>query len=754
MSYPITFGKYQLLERINVGGMAEVFKAKAFGAEGFERVLAIKRILPNMAEDDEFINMFIDEARIAVQLNHANIVPIYELGKFDNQYYIAMEYVPGKDLRQVFDRFRKKKEVMPQSAAAYVTSKICEGLDYAHRKTDHAGRPLNLIHRDVSPQNILLSYEGSVKITDFGIVKAEDRASKTQAGVLKGKFGYMSPEQVRGLEIDHRSDIFAVGILLYEALTAKRLFIGESDFATLEKVRNAEVVPPSQHNPNVSEALERVVLKALARERDERYQWALELHDDLQQFLIEENSVFNTNKLSILLKHEYRDEIANEMSKMEEFMKMPPPQHSDAMDVAAHMRVAPTADWNDIRSEKTMIFESGTDGAASAQTLIGTSLPETIPPDVPIPDVPPSARESKPGRRLTGIFAAVGLLVVLAGGAAAYLLAMDTNPNEGRLVVNSTPTETVDVFLDDALIGQKTPIVRPNVPIGPHRLLARAPGYSDKRYHFELAAASPAKIDIELTPVVTNSPANVGGDATLEIASEPPLATVRFGGVPQGTTPLSMPVRDTTHPVALEVAKAGFITQAVVVTFPPGERRRTVNVKLVQVGTVDKNAGGPAQTAKLIIRSKPEGATVYLGGAEMGVTPKEIPDLDPHQSYSLELSKEGYRSFEEMVHMSGQTQKVVMANLQAERRHPKVSAAPSVCGGTGAKVSVVAMGQPDCKVTVGRASLGIAPLFEKSSPVGRCAIDVKCPGNKRFTSTRVLKAGTTEKIIIHPEEWQ
>ena len=599
-----------------------------------------------------------------------------------------------------------------------------------------------------------MSYEGSVKITDFGIVKAEDRASKTQAGVLKGKFGYMSPEQVRGLEIDHRSDIFAVGILLYEALTAKRLFIGESDFATLEKVRNAEVVPPSQHNPNVSEALERVVLKALARERDERYQWALELHDDLQQFLIEENSVFNTNKLSILLKHEYRDEIANEMSKMDEFMKMPPPQHSDALDVAAHMRVAPTADWNDIRSEKTMIFESGTDGAASAQTQIGSSLPETIPPELPMPETPPAARESKPGRRMTGIFAAVGLLVLLVGGAAAYFLAMDTNPNEGTLVVNSTPTETVDIFLDDALIGQKTPLIRPNVPVGEHRLLARAPGYSDKRYRFELAAAAPAKINIELTPVLANAPANVGGDATLEIASEPPLATVRFGGVPQGTTPLSMPVRDATHPVVFEVAKAGFITQSVTVTFPPGERRRTVNVKLVQVGTVDKNATGPAATAKLIIRSKPEGATVYLGGAEMGLTPKEIPDLDPHQSYSLELSKEGYRSFEEMVHMSGQTQKVVMANLQAERRHPKVSAAPSMCGGTGAKVSVVAMGQPDCKVTVGRVSLGIAPLFEKSSPVGRCAIDVRCPGNKRFTSTRVLKAGATEKIIIHPEEWQ
>ncbi|MEZ4270530.1 MAG: serine/threonine-protein kinase, partial [Myxococcota bacterium] len=216
MSYPIAFGKYLLLDRVNIGGMAEVYKAKAFGVEGFERILAIKRILPNMADDSEFINMFVDEARIAVQLSHANIVQIFELGKFENQYYIAMEYVSGKDLRQILDDYRKRKEFIPLSAAAYLASKVCEGLDYAHRKTDPSGRPMNVIHRDVSPQNILVSYEGAIKLVDFGIAKAEDRASKTQAGVLKGKFGYMSPEQVRGMEIDHRSDIFAVGILLYE----------------------------------------------------------------------------------------------------------------------------------------------------------------------------------------------------------------------------------------------------------------------------------------------------------------------------------------------------------------------------------------------------------------------------------------------------------------------------------------------------------------------------------------------------------
>src|SRR4029079_13492044 len=157
---PIPFGKYYLLERVNVGGMAEVFKAKTFGVEGFERILAIKRILPNMSEDSEFINMFVDEARLAVQLNDANIVQIYELGRHENQYYIAMEYVAGKDLRRIVEWFRKRKAVMPVPLAAYICSKICEGLDYAHRKLDAHGSPINLVHRDVSPQNILCSYEG------------------------------------------------------------------------------------------------------------------------------------------------------------------------------------------------------------------------------------------------------------------------------------------------------------------------------------------------------------------------------------------------------------------------------------------------------------------------------------------------------------------------------------------------------------------------------------------------------------------
>ena len=218
--------------------MAEVFKAKVVGVEGFERIVALKRILPNIAEDEEFITMFIDEAKIAVQLQHANIAQIFDLGKVDDAYFIALEYVHGRDLRGIFDDVRKHRQTMPLAQVCYLTMQVCEGLDYAHNKRDVQGRALNLVHRDVSPQNVLIGYEGEVKLIDFGIAKAAGKASKTQAGILKGKFGYMSPEQVRGLPIDRRSDIFAVGIILYEMLTGERLFVGESDFSTLEKVRN------------------------------------------------------------------------------------------------------------------------------------------------------------------------------------------------------------------------------------------------------------------------------------------------------------------------------------------------------------------------------------------------------------------------------------------------------------------------------------------------------------------------------------
>jgi eukaryotic-like serine/threonine-protein kinase len=299
---PIPFGKYYLLDRISVGGMAEVFKAKAFGVEGFERLIAVKRILPSIAED----------AKIAVQLQHANIAQIFDLGKVGDSFFIALEYVSGRDVRTLFDRMRKNGQPLPIPMAAYITMKLCEGLDYAHNKKDAAGRDLNLVHRDVSPQNILISYDGEVKIIDFGIAKAAGKAGKTQAGILKGKFGYMSPEQVRGLPLDRRSDIFAVGICLWETVTGERLFIGESDFSTLEKVRNVEIAPPSTYNRRIPDDLEKIILKILSKDVEDRYQSAMDLHDDLQSWMYTSGNFFARKDLCAFMEEHFQEEIAKE----------------------------------------------------------------------------------------------------------------------------------------------------------------------------------------------------------------------------------------------------------------------------------------------------------------------------------------------------------------------------------------------------------------------------------------------------------
>ncbi len=357
VTQPVPFGKYYLLERINVGGMAEVFKAKAFGVEGFERLVAVKRILPNIAEDEEFITMFIDEAKIAVQLQHANIAQIFDLGKVEDSFFIALEYVHGKDLRAIFDHFRKGNDRMPAPQVCYVMMQVCEGLDYAHNKRDSQGRELGLVHRDVSPQNVLVGYEGEIKLVDFGIAKAAGKASKTQAGILKGKFGYMSPEQVRGLPVDRRSDVFAAGICLYEMLTGERLFVGESDFSTLEKVRNVEILPPSSFNKRIAPELERIVLKALAKEAEDRYQNAIDLHDDLQAYLYSTGEFFSRKDLAAWMKQSFSADIAEETARNAQWEQLEQPTPPPVVIERKSSREGRQGlDWDDEELE-TQIFD-------------------------------------------------------------------------------------------------------------------------------------------------------------------------------------------------------------------------------------------------------------------------------------------------------------------------------------------------------------------------------------------------------------
>jgi len=276
---PIPFGRFLLVERLAVGGMAEVFAAVERG-DPSARLFAVKRILPTLAEDRELVRMFLDEARLVVQLDHPGIVPVHELGKLGGGYYIAMDYVAGRDLRALADRFRRRGERLPVEIATLVASRAADALDHAHRGRGADGGELRVVHRDVSPANVLIGFDGTVRMIDFGIAQA---ALRRTAGspVLRGKFGYMSPEMVRGLPVDRRSDVFALGVVLHELLTGERLFTAPTELAVMEKVRTAEAAPPSQANAAVPPELDRIVLHALAREPEARFGWASELRDAL-----------------------------------------------------------------------------------------------------------------------------------------------------------------------------------------------------------------------------------------------------------------------------------------------------------------------------------------------------------------------------------------------------------------------------------------------------------------------------------------
>src|SRR5438094_566098 len=265
--------------------------------------------------------MFVDEARIAVQLSHANIVQVLELGKHDESLFIAMEYVSGRDLRQLLDRYRRRGEPLPIPQACAIAARVCEALDYAHRKRDASENPLGIVHRDVSPQNVLVSFDGAVKLIDFGIAKAERRLQKTQSGILKGKFSYMSPEQVRGEPLDHRSDVFAAGALLWELICGRKLFTGDSDYAVLEKVRKVDVPPPASVNPQVPKELSRVVLAALAPDPGNRYQWCSELHDGLIPFAQLPGAPLLSRQLGAFLREELPAEHEKEQARLQRWTK-------------------------------------------------------------------------------------------------------------------------------------------------------------------------------------------------------------------------------------------------------------------------------------------------------------------------------------------------------------------------------------------------------------------------------------------------
>ncbi len=320
------FGRYRLLERLGEGGMAEVFKAKSFGVEGFEKVLVIKRILPKLAEHARFVDMFVHEAKLAVRLSHANIVQVFDLGRVDHaggdptSYFIAMEYVPGLDLATLLARCRRQKLSVPLGMAVFITAEVAKALDHAHRRRDEQSRPLGIVHRDISPQNILVSWEGEVKVTDFGIAKAKDSISDEEEGGLglgpgrvRGKLAYMSPEQSQAGSLDGRSDIFSLGTVLYEMIAGSNPFVAPTAFETLRRVQASEFPPLELLRPETPRPLIEIVGRMLAKNAADRFPDAGKLHEQLLGYFYATGERFGSNKLAELLERFHEDRAAPEI---------------------------------------------------------------------------------------------------------------------------------------------------------------------------------------------------------------------------------------------------------------------------------------------------------------------------------------------------------------------------------------------------------------------------------------------------------
>jgi serine/threonine protein kinase len=375
-----TYGNYQLVEKLAMGGMAQLYLARR-RSKGVDRTVVLKRILPHLAEDTAFVTMFLDEARIAARLHHPNVIEILDLGAEGDSYFIAMEYIHGEDLRRITKRGIETGQRLPPPLVCRVVAEACRGLDYAHKRTDASGKPLKIVHRDVSPQNILVGFDGSVKVVDFGIAKAADKATVTASGVIKGKHAYMSPEQALGRDIDHRTDVFALGIVLFESLTATRLFRRATDLQTLKAVSECKVEPPSRVFPAVPQELDSILLKALTKDQNTRYQSAMELALALEGWL-GERSDGSKAALGAYVSGLFRDRLDREAKEG----KFVPTQ--SAVDISSVPRASsapnpnqPTASLKPAALNKTITDKQEIHPASPLESRNTDVTPAFVPPD-------------------------------------------------------------------------------------------------------------------------------------------------------------------------------------------------------------------------------------------------------------------------------------------------------------------------------------------------------------------------------------
>jgi serine/threonine protein kinase len=604
---PHAFGKYYLVDRVAMGGMAEIFKAKTFGHGGFENTLVIKRILAHLSDNEQFVRMFMDEAKVSVLLQHANIVRIYDFGKLRENYFIAMECVEGKDAKLILRKLAERRKLLPREFAVYIAMEAAKGLDYAHKKTTLQGQPLHIVHRDVSPSNILVSYTGEVKVADFGIVKAANTVEDTDVGMLKGKFEYMSPEQASGKELDRRSDIFSLGIILHEMLTGRRLFKTDSEIKTLERIKAVDVDPPSALNPQVPGRLDEIVMRALARDVEDRYQDARELHADLLEFLYPASPDLTQQSLSHFMQELFSDEIRTERERLEDGSRLSQAMH----EAAAQVELEP--DW-----------EEDGGSARSQPRLSAGGLPQRAPSRIPL---------------------VVAVLAVVLAAAAATAFALfrpepqtvvvkevveAEKPTTGSVQLKIGPTGGT-VYVDEKLVGEGTDVLVADLAPGAHALRVEAEGFQPHVETIAVEAGERVRQPVTLAAVRVATPSRpaqpqpsgasqrasapssqaAAASATLAFSSSPSGADVFVNGKLAGRTPFEYEGK-AGDKVGVEYRLGGYESHRFTATVPSAGGRDTYSKELQErtkeMGKVSVNVSGGW-------------ADVFVDGKKIGQTP-------------------------------------------------------------------------------------------------------------------------------------
>jgi serine/threonine protein kinase len=627
---PKQFGKYFLLDKLAVGGMAEIYKAKTFGVDGFEKVLCIKRILPHAAADRDFITMLIDEAKLSVLLSHANIVQVYDLGRVGDDYFIAMEFINGVNLRDIMYSCREAQRPIPPEIAVYIVSEVCKGLDYAHRKTGPNNETLNIVHRDVSPQNILISYEGEVKIVDFGIAKAAMNISHTMAGILKGKIAYMSPEQALGKTVDQRTDIFSTGILLYEALTGTKLFTGESQFEVLKKIRTSDISDDTLPD-TIPDALKPILAKALCSNVDERYPNAGDLQIELTKYLYSTHVDFSPRKLASFINELFLEDLAVE--KEEKAREVAYESQTSSMNVAEGAKQIDIV-HRDITDTKGVTAPIKGPKEALVETAVLPTAPKRAK-EEEVPTVSEALKKMKVGWKWMKRVAAVALIAVGLWAVWKYIpqarfwekekvppVAKVTTAN-----INSEPAGAT-IFLDGKATGLTTPAVVPMLEVG-------------KSYRVRLQLAAHIPVDQVLTisspqPITVTIPlAKESG--VLNVASTPPGAKIFLNGEDTGKlSPSTLDKLPLNVDQRINVSKEGFEDAEQVIKLTSAEPK---NITLAMREVLPN-------TGSINITSEPAGAAIEIDGKTLDrSTPAKVVNLELNKEHTVKLALKDFEPF-------------------------------------------------------------------------------------------------------------